>query len=154
MRDIRCLTIWQPWAWATVHKGPLPMSSPALPGAEPKSVENRTWPAPPKLRGRWIGIHAGTTFDSAGLAHMGQCGIVVPPSLVRGAVVGLRRLLGSTQRLDGNRWFFGPYGWMWGDLIRLEHPIACRGKQGLWKPSPSVREVLDLAIERHLSEAA
>ena len=29
-------------------------------------------------------------------------------------------------------WFFGPFGWVLSDIVKLEHPLPCRGSQGLW----------------------
>lgn len=43
------LTFVRPMDWAVIHGG--------------KDVENRVWPAPPRILGRWIAIHSGLKWD-------------------------------------------------------------------------------------------
>jgi hypothetical protein len=50
---------------------------------------------------------------------------------------------------DQERWFFGPYGWFFSEVIRLSEPIHCRGYQGLWHVSEEIDEQLWQTIWEH-----
>ncbi len=50
-----CLTLWPEWAFAIVHYG--------------KPVENRGWPPPKILEGKWIGIHAGKKIGGSEMSE-------------------------------------------------------------------------------------
>lgn len=50
-----CLTLWPEWAYAIVHYG--------------KPVENRSWPPPKILEGKWIGIHAGKKIGGSEMSE-------------------------------------------------------------------------------------
>lgn len=42
---MKAITLWPEWAWAILHLG--------------KDIENRGYPLPESLIGKWIGLHAG-----------------------------------------------------------------------------------------------
>lgn len=134
---MRALTLWQPWAWAVV--------------AGHKPVENRLWPPPANMMGVPFAIHAGKRWDRKGEVAIGAAGVALPATdpLVdaRGAVIGIatvERVVRSTATpgfdsshpgtlTDYERlWYFGPYGWLLRDVVRLSKPVPCRGFQLFW----------------------
>lgn len=154
---IRALTIWQPWAWAIVHGW--------------KPVENRTWPCPSWMLGHRLAIHGGKRFDPGAerfvCKQLGQAEL--PPAAhaqgVLGLVIPWRNLEECPVRATGGActtchsvstcakardpvvksgWLTGPVGWVLRDQVAFEEPIACRGAQGLWVPSPAVLAEIEL----------
>lgn len=136
---MRALTLIQPWAWCITHSD--------------KRVENRTWAPPDSLLGQRFAIHAGKhPPDLEVIYGLRGEGVIVPPGLVLGAVVGTARLLGVVHAsgvlevapeleslrarafLVGRRarWWIGPIGWVLDDVRALAEPVPCRGAQGLW----------------------
>ncbi len=114
----KVLSVRQPWAWALFD-----------PAAD-KDVENRTRST--KYRGR-VWIHAGGQPDrrAAGLLPPG---VVVPPDLPRGVLLGHVQLVdvvqGSTSRwaLPGDDVFH----WLRRDPVLLPEPIPMNGWLGLF----------------------
>jgi hypothetical protein len=134
---MRALTLWQPWAWAVA--------------AGYKPVENRPWAPPANMIGVPFAIHAGKRWDWKGEDAIGAARVALPASdpliEARGAVIGIATVervvrsnatpgfdnahpgtLTDEQRL----WYFGPYGWLLRDVVRLSEPIPCRGSQLFW----------------------
>ena len=74
---MKALSIKQPWAYLIAH------------GV--KNVENRTWYT--RVRGTVL-IHAGKTVDKAGVEWCEKNGIVLPPQLPTGGIVGQANLVG------------------------------------------------------------
>jgi hypothetical protein len=85
------LTLWQPWAYVVAGGW--------------KPVENRDWPPPAWLLGRYFAVHAGARYSEAdalwmrdererlGLPH-------APPAehgIARGAIVAVARLAGAVE---------------------------------------------------------
>jgi hypothetical protein len=50
-------------------------------------------------------------------------------------------------------WFFGPYGWLLSDLVRLPEPVPCIGALSLWKleDRPGVLEAVRDGYRRAVS---
>lgn len=128
---MRALTIHQPWAWAIAEGH--------------KRYENRTWTTP--YRGLLL-IHAGRSEKSLpnGQAFIRQQGISMPNAWQIGCIVAVANLVAIhdvTRKsfTSGERpWVDGPYAWELADVRKLERPIPCAGKQGLWTPDTDVIE--------------
>ena len=123
------LTLWQPWAWAIARAG--------------KDVENRTWPPPKWLIGQRLAIHAGKGWDESWnfwADHdendpLYECGAgIVAVVTVVGVIT-----MGARPWFDGT----GPYGWVLADVVPVDPPIPCRGRQGLWQLPPEVEAELE-----------
>jgi hypothetical protein len=129
-REIRGLTLHQPWAFAIAHLD--------------KRVENRTWEPPAWLVGGFLAIHAGKTFDrEAALSLMEEFdeGVVPPPraaSYASSAIVAVARVEEVRREPRGlDLWWCGPVGWYLGEVVAID-PVPCRGAQGLWTLPPDV----------------
>lgn len=131
---MKALTLIQPWAWAILNGKP---------------VENRTWAFPERLRGQIIALHAGQKHDDEAAEWISRTfGLQVPAraDMAHGAIVGTARLLGVTTSGSElspaqRRWFFGPFGFLLGDVVACE-PLSCPGALGLWEVPPSALEHL------------
>lgn len=85
------LTVHQPWAWA-------------LAGGW-KPVENRDWPPPGSLLGRYLAIHAGLRYDEEAALHLATNAQALglpdapPPGarVARGALVAVGRVAGAVR---------------------------------------------------------
>ncbi|MFC3833342.1 MULTISPECIES: hypothetical protein [Deinococcus] len=131
--ELYALTLHQPWATAVAVLG--------------KRIENRSWAPPRRAVGQWIAIHAGRAFDDGAAdwvaSRTGR--MTTDGSVPRGAIVALARVAGSVTDSD-DMWFRGPCGWLLEDVVPVE-PVACRGRQRLWKVSPDVRMALEEALK-------
>lgn len=123
----RAITVHRPWDQAILRGG--------------KTVENRSWPLYERMIGVPIAIHAGKRYDAAGASWMQGMDLYRAPADERsptglvGAVVFDRVI--HEARCDGdpedsNPWFTGPWGWVVRAVAILEHPVQCKGAQGLW----------------------
>ena len=77
----------------------------------------------------------------------------------RGAVVAVAKFagyLGPGQRrvppgMEGvdlwSWWAQDQFGWILKDVVTLREPVACRGKQGLWKLEPAVMHAVLAQVE-------
>lgn len=164
---MRALTLHQPWAWAVAE------------GI--KRVENRTW-APPRSfislpqPEQIFAIHAGKTWDESAYDALDRLlgpDEPDPPrswEVVRGAVIAVARYdqLASNNNFyalgapvverelgaDQVRWFFGPYGWLLADIVKLPEPVPCRGYQGLWTlPADVESDVVEQARAARIAAA-
>jgi hypothetical protein len=144
---MRALTLWQPWGWAVVSGH--------------KTVENRPWAPPANMVGVPFAIHAGKKWDEQAaesiLMLLDSDQLPLHPTLTAaGAVIGVATIERfvwteafeveerhpSTLTLEQSRWFFGPYGWVLRDVVRLDEPVPCRGFQMFWTlPSDVEAEV-------------
>ncbi len=103
---MKALSIRQPWSWLIVN------------GFKP--VENRTWST--AYRGE-LAIHAGRTFDQAGLESVQDffpaLRDLLPKQYDLGGIVGVAEL---TECVSTSRslWFTGPYGF----YLREARPIT------------------------------
>lgn len=106
-RDIRALSIRQPWCHNILHDG--------------KDVENRDWPT--KGRG-WFLIHAGKSPDGP-----------LPRALAdvpRGGIVGAAQIVDCVTDWD-SKWWMGKFGFVLRDPIPLPL-IPCKGALGFFRP--------------------
>jgi len=97
-----------------------------------KDVENRTWDA--KHRGPFL-IHASKTFDLPPYHNLLRQFPDLPPCVqgfTRGAIVGAARLVDSTQTITSKWHEVGLFGFYLEDVVRLDEPIYCRGRLGLF----------------------
>lgn len=106
-----------------------------------KVIENRTWPAPRRLIGQRVAIHAGKSRS-----WLRPQDIADNPRMVFGAVVATARLAACThwnelrepRRSDPHA--NGPWCWILEDVERLEVPVPATGRQGLWTWTPPATE--------------
>lgn len=139
-KDMKAISVWQPWAWLEVH------------GHKP--IETRTWRPPAKLIGKRIAIHASMKPAPVPVfrhvdAFAARRGFAFPgkAGLVYGCLVGSARLVGVEEYPDEESFFraglghlctdrelFEPvrYGWVFEDPEAEESPIARRGAQGFF----------------------
>lgn len=126
------ISLHQPWASASM--------------THLKGHETRSWPAPTRLIGQRIAIHAAKRpiprdLDDRVAAKMEEVfGAEWRESLPRGAIVGTALLLRSTHMdetspVDPNDLLFGDWAegrWAWRLLAKkpLARPIPCIGRQG------------------------
>ncbi len=126
------LTLWRPWDWAILQAPP----------EKAKRVENRDWPPPRWLIGKYIALHAGKTWDSDGEDAMMDIGLNPPrgPSGVIVGVVRIARVCGPDDvPPEQIRWAFGPHCWVL-DQVRAIEPVPCRGHQKLWRVPDATAE--------------
>jgi len=127
LAEAPCLSVRQPWAELIL--------------LERKRVELRQWPS--RYRG-WTWLHTGSTADESACSTHGLA------SLFRGGFVGAFRLRDIVP-LDDERWEAwrdahldpgpnpsGVFGWVIGQVARLEQPVEAPGSTGLYYPSPAV----------------
>lgn len=136
-RPMRAITIQQPWAsriaWGL------------------KAYETRGWKT--KYRGEIL-IHAGMNrshltlftprpweYPLGAVLAVGTLSEVYPTEEKAGGI--------SSEERDWGDWGPGRYAWHLTDVRALDHPIAARGRQGLWRPSNSlVDQVRDSLRQR------
>lgn len=143
---VKALTLWRPWPWAIFYGG-----------CRPKRIENRPWKPWPSIIGVRIALHAGKKFDTesvpfiventrfaheprtlaAEATHEGIIGLVTVRGFVEDAIEA------AAQGGQGQEsWFFGPFGWLLDDVVRLETPVKIKGAQGLWDvPAWALKEI-------------
>jgi len=146
-RELRALTLIQPWAWAIAHAG--------------KTVENRTWRPPRSMLGNYLAIHAGKTrVDAAAVEDLREVASDVPLLFDLGAIVCVARLVGWVRdplAVEGSAfagitkaradlvvksiWWSGPVGWVLDEVVAIE-PVPILGAQGLWTVPPAVADVV------------
>lgn len=128
-KSIFGLTLHQPWAQMIIEGH--------------KNIENRSWKPPEELIGSFIAIHAGKTYDPiASIIIRQRFGIHIDDidKLEMGAIVAVARLDGVLTDSD-DPWFYGPYGWMLGDVTPIA-PVLCPGAQRLWRlPESALTQV-------------
>ena len=143
VKEIRLLSVRQPWAWALIHGG--------------KDVENRSWST--NYRGL-LAIHAGLQphdtlkhdnwkeFEKqfVGRDVFKDFDIEKEP---RGAIIGVielydcqpGHLVDSVWRDDEPGWF----AWKVRQPVELPEPISCKGQLGLGRiPSPLQDVLIDV----------
>lgn len=113
------LTVREPWA--------------SLIASGDKRIENRTW-APPFALPFRIAVHASKRPDWTECRRRG-----FDPSPTMGniiATVDVVDIVTDPQHLspgDAAYWL-GPVGWILRNPTRLDLPVPCRGRLGLWRP--------------------
>lgn len=137
---MRALSLSQPWAWTMT----------ALAPPDRKEVENRPRPLPANMIGKRIAIHAAKSWDDNGALHIHEQGIRFPTraQLASGALVALvtieRQVTDATSLpVLQQRWFFGPYGYVFADMTPLTKSIPVKGMLGFWRvPEAAAEEAL------------
>lgn len=144
LRPLFALTLLHPWPYAIRSMG--------------KPIENRVWKPYEFLTRdhRWFALHGAVYPKGINLADavrtwdMLQKAPFFAPQLdlydvVIEGVFGLARikpdLLTSAEGLPPSkaRWFQGPFGWEFSDLLMFERPVPMRGGQRLWEvPEPKM----------------
>lgn len=148
---MNALTVWQPWA--------------SLIAAGAKPFEWRKWPAPTRLHGERIAIHAGSRKvkpeeirallydlergDTSLISWMAEPLLrrwlnaprdLPLSSIICTAVVGppIRAAdLGSSAVADSDRLDHTVWGWPLTQIEAVEPMVPARGAQGLWPWDPS-----------------
>jgi hypothetical protein len=132
---VHALTIYQPFASAIVHG--------------PKRVENRTWKPPRRWRYPFdLAIHAAKRRMRADEFHAVLDlwpGLLHWPTVL-GAVIGVAEVEGyfepQPSDFHANAWVSGPVCWNLRNVRALAEPVACLGKQGLWRLPPEVEPLV------------
>jgi hypothetical protein len=134
MATIRGLSLTRPWPFAFVNAGA---------ETEPKLIENRSWKPPAFIINNYVALHAAQSWnedDRDWIQHM--TGLVVPRKAEHphSEIFAVCRVVGYVthphdERVSINQrmWFFGEYGWLLDDLVKLVEPVPCAGGLGLWK---------------------
>jgi hypothetical protein len=115
-----------------------------------KEVENRSRPLPASMLGKRIAIHAAKSWDDSGAHHIHRQGIRFPTraQLASGALVALvtieRQVTdAATLPVLQQRWFFGPYGYVFANMTPLTKSIPVKGMLGFWRvPEAAAEEAL------------
>jgi hypothetical protein len=112
---MKVLSLRQPWAWLVFHG---------------KDIENRSWPT--RHRGPVL-IHASMNYDKEGKKWVVRNfpKIRIPIHLPRGAILG-RVELADCVTASGNRWFFGPYGFVLKNPVEFKKPVPYKGRLGIF----------------------
>ena len=129
---MKALSLKQPWLYCMTHLG--------------KRVENRTWKMPKKMEGKWVALHASKKPEDRYIwedAENIACQDIHSRDVVLGSVVAIAVFSRCVNRKFGvpdrqKRWFFGPWGWLCHDLIRLPDPQPATGSLGFWQLPPSI----------------
>lgn len=123
---MKALSVRQPWAWLIVE------------GFKP--IENRSWPPPRDMVGKWIMIHAAKACTEREYAEActfaikaGQVANIPPlDRLRRGGVIGCVKLA-RIVRSSPSKWFVGKWGWVLTDPLPLPFR-RCPGQLGFFDP--------------------
>lgn len=132
---LRALTVRQPYADAIVQPGP-----------DPKRIENRTWPAPPRHIGTRFLLHAAAATAVRPVLPDGADTTTWPG--VRGAILAVVTLAGC--HFDGpdclpacTRWGHTEvFHWHLADVLPLARPVPATGALGFWTPAPDVQDAV------------
>ena len=126
---MKVITIKQPWAWAIIFGG--------------KDIENRSWPT--TYRGPLL-VHAGASYRMNAWLPRG----VRPPDREKldfSAIIGVVDLVDVVER-SRSRWFEGEYGFVLRNPRALSRPVPCKGRLGLWAPTPSQERLASSRLAR------
>ena len=96
-----------------------------------KTVENRSVRL--RFRGK-IAIHRGGK-DGGIVAVADVVDVVTPEEALR-------------LRPDQREHICGPWCWLLGNVQKIEPPLPCSGKLGLWKPSDGVAGQLEARLQK------
>ena len=120
MKQMKCLSVRQPWAWLIVNGY--------------KDIENRSWDT--KYRGRIL-IHAPLTFNLEALLYVSvkfpHIRLPNQDSFHMGAIIGSVLLTDIVQE-SASPWYEGgaKIGWVLQDPRVLSVPVPYRGQLGLF----------------------
>lgn len=144
---MHCLTLKHPWPWAVCRLG--------------KDVENRRWRPPARAVGEPLLIHGGIvprrpserlaalkTARELAAAHRPDMDIDDLEDRVfacTGIVAAARLEKCVVSSLSP--WFYGPFGWVLGEVGVFPEPVACLGKRGLWELPAGLLGAVERATE-------
>lgn len=129
---MRFLSLSRPWPWA--------FTTEELPPLERKLIENRSWMPPISQIGERIALHAAKSWDPDAIGFFLRLGLQTMPGRKElypsggvFSVATLERVVTEPRTLPAaqQRWYFGPCGWVFSDLIAMPMLVPCRGAQGL-----------------------
>ena len=128
---IPCLSLWEPWASLWMRG--------------PKVHETRHWPAPEKLVGRRIVVHAAKKRIKPEdlepdlrelLSSVPGMPLQYGMALGTGVLARCARTEDTEPASDADRvagnWASGRYAWRMEDRITFPEPIPLRGRQGIF----------------------
>jgi hypothetical protein len=134
---VKALTLWQPYAtlialghkrvetrsWSTEYRGPIAIHA-AQREMKPDDIEELLW------LGELHGVELPDLLDLASAWPLGK--VVCTADLVdcREMTEAMIEDL-SPLELDVGNWTPGRFAWVLENVVPL-HPVAARGKQGLW----------------------
>ena len=122
IKEMKALSVMQPWAHCIVFKG--------------KNVENR--PRKTHLRGT-VAIHASMKKDQERFDILkDEYKIKLKMDEVAfGAVIGFADIVDVINRRQvtgkTRKWFVGDYGYVLSNFVALKKPVAAKGALGFWK---------------------
>ena len=132
---MRCISLRQPWAWATC--------------AGKRTIENR--PAATDYRGL-LAVHASSNREDLRLilARYRQPGLS-ESHFTYGAVIGTVELAACaalSQELEADPWAWGPFCWRLRNPRLLSHPIPARARASLFALPPDVTQRVQAQLEQ------
>jgi len=122
LKELRSLSIAQPWAECIVSKG--------------KNIENRSWDT--RIRG-YIAIHASGSYSPVRFEYCYEdYRIKIDPDAVYyGAIVGFAEIVDVVTKKEltskTKKWFQGDYGFVLKNVIKLKNPVPVKGGLSFWK---------------------
>lgn len=136
---MRFLSLSNPWPWAIFDLDPFVA----------KRLENRSWAPAISMIGKRIALHAAKSWDDNAPGFFLRLGFdgfparrdLYPTGVILGFAT-IARVVTEDRTLhpDQKRWYFGPYGWVLEDVLKLPTPIPCKGAQGLREMPPDVND--------------
>jgi ASCH domain len=141
---MRGLSVQQPWAAAIAYG--------------PKTVENRTWPAPGWALRTMIAIHASKKPDISArppdgeswpMAQRMHLGAVIAVATLAGCHLSpdFGGICGATRPLCSPWSARDQYHWLLADVRPLPEPVPCRGMLGLWRLPENVEKAVRARLE-------
>lgn len=124
IREMRALSVIQPWATCIVEKG--------------KNVENRSRTT--HLRGT-VAIHASKAIDAERFLQLKEdYGVTLNvESVPFGSIIGFADIVAVVTKKTLSRrtkkWFQGEFGYVLENVIVLKSPVPAKGALGFWRVS-------------------
>lgn len=138
---MKAITIKQPWA--------------QLIACGAKDIENRDWPT--RERG-WIAIHSSAKVSASDIQDACDAmKMFIPRFSSRifteealrypaGSIVAIAKLVDCVSDSE-SPWFFGRFGFVIGEAIKLPQPIRIRGALGFWEVPKEIEEEIAMQLE-------
>jgi hypothetical protein len=152
IENVRGLSLSRPWPFAFTE----------VPAESRKLVENRSWSPPRAAIGQFVALHAAKSWDPMGrdfIKHVTGVDVPGDQDLPSGELFAIGRLVDCVTSKakvarEQRRWFFGPCGWIFEDVVKLVEPVKCSGAQGLWtfQNKPDVLRLLVATYERSIEK--
>lgn len=143
---MNALSLWQPWATLILR--------------EAKRIETRSWPAPARIIGEQIAIHAtkgnehhwlrGTEPFATELgdepwplgAIICTCMVIATEVITPDLCHAIHQGPSGHLELAYGDYRTGRHAWHLGNVQPLSSPIACTGHQGIWRVPDDVVEAI------------